>query len=159
MSRPFALLLALALAAGSMTMLGAKPKANRTAAPRSATSSAPDTRVTAHRITAYYFHGNFRCVNCRKIEAYSKEAIEQAFAAELEDGRLVWRVVNTDDRGNEHFVKDYELYTKSLVLVDAAKGKQVRWRNLEKVWEYLQDKPAFLKYVRDETRAYLGQAS
>ena len=34
-------------------------------------------------IVAYYFHGNKRCSTCRKLEAYSRKAIEGGFADEL----------------------------------------------------------------------------
>jgi hypothetical protein len=126
--------------------------------PSKSTAPAParaDTTTPPHRVIAYYLHTTYRCVTCRKIEAYSREAIEAAFPQELKDGRLVWRVVNFEDKGNEHFVKDFQLYTKSLVLVDEVKGKQVRWKNLTKVWELLRDKGAFFGYVQGETRGYL----
>ena len=89
----------------------------------------------------------------------AKEAIDSAFAAELHDGRLVWRVVNIETKGNEHFAKDYKLYTKSVVLVNEVRGKPAQWENLEKVWQLLQDKPGFLRYVQQETRGYLTERS
>jgi len=52
-------------------------------------------------------------------------------------------------------VKDYELYTKSVVLSETKNGKEVRWKNLDKVWTLLGDEAAFKKYVRDEVSAYL----
>ncbi len=116
-------------------------------------------RVHPRRIIAYYFHTTYRCASCRAIEAYSREAIESAFADELRDGRIVWKVVNVEVRGNEHFVKDYGLYTKSLVLVNEVRGKPTEWKNLAKVWQLLQDKPRFLRYVQEETRAYLDSRS
>jgi hypothetical protein len=112
--------------------------------------------VHAHRVVAYYFHTTSRCASCRAIEAYSREAIESAFAAELKDGRLVWLPVNVEVKGNEHFVKDYQLYTKSLILVNEVRGKPAQWKNLERVWQLLQDKDKFLRYVQDEARAYLS---
>lgn len=112
--------------------------------------------VRPHRVIAYYFHTTARCASCRAIEAYSREAIETAFAAELRDGRLLWTTVNIDVKGNEHFVKEYALYTKSLVLVNEVRGKPAEWKNLEKVWQLLPDKPAFLRYVQSEARAYLA---
>ena len=115
--------------------------------------------VHPHRVIAYYFHTTYRCASCRAIEAYSREAIETAFADQIKDGRLVWKVVNVEVKGNEHFVKDYSLYTKSLVLVNETRGKPAQWKNLEKVWQLLQDKPKFLRYVQDETQAYLTQQS
>lgn len=111
--------------------------------------------VHPHRVIAYYFHTTYRCASCRAIEAYSREAIESAFADELRDGRIIWMAVNVEVKGNGHFVKDYGLYTKSLVLVNETRGKPAEWKNLEKVWQLIQDKPKFLRYVQDETRAYL----
>jgi hypothetical protein len=115
--------------------------------------------VRPHRVIAYYFHTTYRCASCRAIEAYSHEAIETAFADQIKDGRILWKVVNIEVKGNEHFVKDYGLYTKSLVLVNEVRGQAAEWKNLEKVWQLLQDKPKFLRYVQEETRAYLTEHS
>ena len=43
---------------------------------------APKPQKTDY-VCAYYFHGDFRCSNCYKIEKYSKEAIDKYFAKEL----------------------------------------------------------------------------
>ncbi len=149
-SGPLALALALLLA-------GAAAAGTAAAARKPARTAPKDTVAVVQplRVTAYYFHTTNRCASCRAIEAYSKEAIETAFADELKDGRLVWKLVNVEQKGNEHFVKDYQLYTKALVLVDETRGRAPRWRNLEKVWQLLRDKEAFLRYVRTETRAFL----
>lgn len=109
-----------------------------------------------HTVIAYYFHGNFRCPTCRRIEAFSEEAIRGGFAQELEDGRLRWRVINIEEPENRHFIKDYRLYTRSLVLIDMRDGEQARWKNLARVWELVRDKEAFGRYVQDEVREYLG---
>ncbi len=108
------------------------------------------------RIVAYYFHVTARCVTCRSIESYSREAIEQGFAKDLKEGRLEWRPVNIQLPENRHFVRDYQLYTRSLVLVKIRGGKQVEYRNLEKVWDLVSNKAEFLKYVRTNVKAYLG---
>lgn len=107
-------------------------------------------------IVAYYFHGNMRCKTCRKIEAYSDEAITEGFTDELASGQLEWRVVNTDISENEHFVTDFELVTKSVVLAEYRDGKVFRFNNLSKVWKLVGDKDDFITYVRAETREFLG---
>lgn len=124
----------------------------------SATEERPPTGLPrgSHKVIAYYFHGVSRCPSCMKIEAYTKEAINSGLGQAIKDGRLEWRVVNIEERGNEHFVKDFQLYTKSVVMVDLLDGKQKRWKNLEKVWELLHDKNAFMKYIRTEIGSYLG---
>jgi hypothetical protein len=109
------------------------------------------------RYVAYYFHGNFRCATCRKLEAYSEEAITRGFADELGSGELEWRVVNTDEADNTHFVTDFDLVTKSLVLVEYRNGEVVRFTNLKLVWQLVGDKDGFLRYVRDSTREFIGQ--
>lgn len=127
-----------------------------------ATGVTPALDSTANpnrQVVAYYFHTTFRCVSCKKIEAYADEAIHDGFPSELADHRLVWAPINVEEDGNEHFVKDFNLYTKSLVIVEMQDGKIVRWKNLPKVWELIGNKPAFLKYVDDEVTAYLDGQS
>ena len=108
-------------------------------------------------ITAFYFHGNFRCSNCRKIEQYSREAIEKYFAEELKTKKLAFIIINTDMPENKHFVEDYQLYTRSLIIAEFKEGMQVRWKNLTKVWNHLNDKEKFYEYVKAEIQQYLEQ--
>lgn len=124
--------------------------------PAPAPSAAPADSVAPHHVVAYYFHTTQRCVSCRKIEAYTHEALERAFAAELADGRLLWRTVNIDLDENRHFIEEYKLYTKAVVLVEERDGKEVRWTNLSKVWQLLDKKDAFLWYIQGEARTYLA---
>lgn len=109
----------------------------------------------ATTIVAYYFHTTFRCPTCHRIENWSHEAIQESFSDALKDGRLKWRVINIDEPQNRHFIKDYRLFTKSLVIVEEKNGRQVRWKNLNKVWEYVRDQGKFFNYVTSEIKAYL----
>ncbi len=122
-------------------------------------SAVADTAVTKPQETdcvkAYYFHSDFRCSNCHKIERYSREAIDKYFAKELASGELEYEIINIDEKGNEHFVKDYKLYTKSLVLSRVKAGEEVEYKNLEKVWNYLDNKEAFYNYVKEEVAKFL----
>ena len=111
----------------------------------------------AGKVIAYYFHGNFRCANCLKIEQYSKEAIEQNFKDELSSGKLVFKVINIETKGNEHFIQDYQLYTKSLVISLVKDGKEVKFDNLTKVWEFLWNRQKFYDYVKEEITKYLKE--
>jgi hypothetical protein len=108
-------------------------------------------------VVAYYFHGNFRCFNCYRIEQYSKEAIEQYFKDELDSGKLVFKIINIEEKGNEQFIKDYQLYTKSLIISLVKNGKEVKFDNLVKVWEFLGNKQKFYDYVKDEITQYLKE--
>lgn len=109
------------------------------------------------KIIAYYFHGNFRCPTCQKLERYSKEAIEKSFGPEIAEGSLEFRSVNVDEKVNEHFVSDYGLYTKSLVISKVKNGKETKHKNLTKIWEYVGNKEKFFDYVSGEIRSYLEE--
>ncbi len=108
------------------------------------------------KVIAYYFHGTRRCASCRKIEAYSTEAIETGFVDDLKGGSLEWQVINIDEDANKHYIKDYQLYTKSVVLSHVKDGKEVAWKNLDKVWTLLNSKEGFVDYVQTETRTFMS---
>jgi len=101
---------------------------------------------TPDEIIAYYFHGDVRCPTCRKLEEYSREAVQ----AKEPGQKVEFRAVNVDQKENEHFMTDYKLYTKSLVLSRMRDGKEVRSKNLTKIWEYVRDRKKFLGYVSSE---------
>ena len=122
----------------------------------STASNAPAAGTGAPtKVIAYYFYATVRCTTCRTIEAYSKEAIEKGFAGDLKSGVIEWRPVNIQFPENRHYIQDYRLFTRSLVLVKVRNGKQVEWRNLDKVWELVGDKAQFEKYVQANVKAYL----
>ena len=111
--------------------------------------------AAAPKIVVFYLHGTARCSNCIEFEKWGKAAIETTFADELKSGRLEWRVHNIDEPEHQHFVEEFQLYTKAIVLGEMKDGKVARWKNLEKIWDLLGDEAAFGKYVAGETRAFL----
>ncbi len=117
---------------------------------------APKPQKTDY-VKAYYFYGDFRCSNCYKIEKYSKEAIDKYFTREFASGELEYKIINVDEKGNGHFMEDYKLYTKSLVISKIKGGKEVEYKNLEKVWNYLGDREAFYNYVKEEITKFLKE--
>ena len=80
----------------------------------------------AGKVIAYYFHGSFRCVTCNNIERYAREAIETNFKDALASGNLEFEVINVENKGNERFSNDYQLYTKSLILSLVKDGKETK---------------------------------
>ena len=109
-------------------------------------------------VIAYYFHGSFRCVTCHKLEQYSKEAIETNFKDALQSGKLQFKAVNVEDSGNEHYAKEYQLYTKSVILSLVKDGKEIKWKNLDKIWELVRNKEKFIDYVKAGVADFLKEA-
>ena len=114
------------------------------------------TAEVTDKVIAYYFHGTRRCASCRKIEAYSVEAVTTGFVDDLKGGTLEWQVINIDEDANKHYIKEYQLYTKSVILSHVKDGKEVGWKNLDKVWTLLGNKQDFVDYVQAETRTFMS---
>lgn len=106
-------------------------------------------------VDVYYFHGKMRCPTCRNMESYSREAVEKYFKKEIESGKVNFKVIDVEAKGNEHYVTDYKLYTKTLIISATKNGKEVQYKNLDKIWEYSRDKKKFVDYVKNEVAGYL----
>lgn len=107
------------------------------------------------KFIAYYFHGTYRCPSCKTIEEWSYEAIKNSFQDELKNGRLVLKAFNVEEEQNRHFIKDYSLYTKSLIISKMNGEKEIEWKNLDKVWQLLRNQEKFFSYVESEIGKYM----
>ena len=108
-----------------------------------------------HKIIVFYFHKNIRCYTCNRIEQLTKEAVEERFGDEIKKGLREVKVLNVEEPTNNHYIKDYRLYTKSVIVSDMTEGKEQRWKNLQRVWELTCKDAAFKEYVQKEVREYL----
>lgn len=103
-------------------------------------------------VSVTYYHRTVRCPACETIEAWAKTAV----APDVEAGRVTWRTVNLDEPANGHFVDQYSLSAQSVVFSEVKAGKEVRWKNIEKVWDLLDDEAAFHSYVKGELETFLA---
>jgi hypothetical protein len=118
-----------------------------------AEESVVPAKVNNNVVTVYYFHGYQRCPTCYKLENYSHDAVQAAFADAMKSGKVVWKVVNVEEKGNEHYMQDYKLYSKSVVVSIANSGKETNWKNLDKIWELVGDEIKFKQYIFSEVSA------
>ncbi|MCK5680712.1 hypothetical protein KAI46_07885 [bacterium] len=115
--------------------------------------------VVAGKVIVYYFHGDMRCRTCNRIESYTKETVKSEFAKELADGLIEIRIVNTDDSENEHFIKDFQLTNRAVVLVENRNGELVKWSNLNRIWLLVSDKDSFQFYIEEEVKSFMDSDS
>jgi hypothetical protein len=139
---------ALALACLSPELMRAQSSQNSTT-----------TAAEKPKFVAYYFHATARCATCRKIEQLSAEAINNSFSSELKSGNLEFRSVNMEEEQNRHFVEDFKLYTRSLVVVRYSGDKVEEHKNLTRVWELVHSPQQFGEYVRTEIGKFMGGRS
>ena len=152
--RAILLLLGLFVATSTLYLIAGSDRRPEAKAPA---QTAKTPAAGPSRIIAYYFHVTVRCTTCKTIEAYSREAISNHFKNDLDRGRLEWQVVNVQLPENKHFIQDYQLFTKSVVLVHIANGKQLSYKILNDVWELVGDKAQFQAYIDKEVRGYLAR--
>jgi hypothetical protein len=115
-----------------------------------------DSSQPSPKFIAYYFHTTVRCTTCTRIENLAHEVVERDFAEHIKAGQLEWRTVNVQHAENQHFIRDFRLVTKSVVLVREANGKATNWKNLDKVWQLVGNQARYKNYVREELKSFLG---
>lgn len=116
---------------------------------------APHQSQAESHVLVRYFHSNIRCSTCLAFEDWSKTAVE-GFPKELKNGTLKWQVINFDEPENKHYIKDYDLAEKSLVLVKQENGKTIRWKNVEEFWDFGENqKQEFVSFAHNLIADYL----
>lgn len=116
---------------------------------------APVPEVKGSQVVMTYFISGERCSACQTIESLAKETAEREFAGDLASSRLVFRVIDTGKPGNGHFVKDYQLTSKMVILSHRVDGRETGWKAMEKVWDLLDDPAAYRAYLAEGIREYL----
>jgi len=95
----------------------------------------------------YYFMYLPRCATCNKIENETKKAVTVTFKNEISEGILKFKTVDVGKKENSHFKKDFQLYTKSVVLVEKVNGKIKKYQVLEKTWELIHTPEKYNSYI------------
>jgi len=109
------------------------------------------------QVLVTYYYTSYRCPTCKKLETYSRQAIEEGFPEELEEKRIIFRTLNLDEPENSRCVEDYKLVTKSLIISLTRNGKEIKWKNLPDIWKLVGDEEKFGEYVQRETRGFLEE--
>jgi len=100
-----------------------------------------------HSVVVTYFTTDVRCDSCRKIEALTRKAVEAGFPAQLQDGGVSFRIRNIDDTENAHFITEYELSFKTVVISKTFGDEECSWKKMDDVWKLLDDPDAFDSYI------------
>ena len=142
------LLLAFALCALAWSFAKDTPKGNSCCTGGLAFSAATNAQSATQKeipLTVYYFHGTRRCMTCNKIEQLTRAAINASHKDEIESGKMLFKTVNVEHPENEHFIADFDLATRSVVVQRGA-----RYERLDKVWQLVHgDEDAFRRYISD----------
>ncbi len=113
--------------------------------------------LPADGVVVYYFHGNKRCMTCNKMEALAAEVIYDEFGEHLRGGTVVFRSVNIETDATRHFVTDFAMTNRCVVMSLRRDGQQVDYHRLDGVWEKISDDAAYTAYIAENLTASLAQ--
>ncbi len=103
-------------------------------------------------IKIMYFHGTTRCEGCIAIESNITRSVDALYSEERKNGKIIFESIDFLAEGNEKFTDAYQLETQTLIISKIVDGKEVRWVNLDKVWDYAASFPKMKKYIDKEVR-------
>lgn len=106
---------------------------------------------------AYYFHGNKRCATCKKLEQYSQEGVHSTEIQERTGSNIPLKIVNVQTSENSHFIRDFDLFSQSLVITEVKNGRISRWKNLDQIWMLVRDRKKYIQYVQDEICSFVKE--
>ncbi len=126
-------------------------------APDAPDQDALEATLPRDGVVVYYFHGYKRCVTCNKIEALAEETLWQRHADLLGAGTVVFQPVNIETDAHRHFIEDYQLHTKVVVMSVRRGGQEVDWRRLDEVWQRVGDEADYRDYIAANLAACLRE--
>ncbi len=100
----------------------------------------------------YYFHPSARCESCINIENFTRELVTTKYSSPLP---MKFESLNIDDDGNAHFKKDFNLKFSSVVITKYSKGQVEKYRNLDSIWSYSDNKFDYFRYADSEFKEFL----
>lgn len=111
--------------------------------------------VPDHVVKVFYFHRRFRCPECVKTEYLVQKALTKYFSTELKKGEITWQIVDVSVNKNRHYLTDYGFMYNTVMVVDTRSGEDVRYKNLEGIYDIMEDEEASVEFIRKEVKDYL----
>ncbi|MBF0314151.1 MAG: hypothetical protein HQK52_12100 [Oligoflexia bacterium] len=106
-------------------------------------------------VDGLYFHSTNRCMTCNLMEGYIRDVLKDSFNKEIEEGSLTFKSINIDEASSSHYIQDYQLQSISFFLSLKKDGKEVKFENVDKIWQLARNEDAFKKYIKAEIKKFV----
>ena len=107
---------------------------------RSAVNSTPDEVVEV-----LYFHGKQRCITCNAIEKLTKEVVENDFAQQVNDGKIIFKVIDISTKAGEKTADSYEVTWSSLFINKWKDAEESKNNMTDFAFSYAKNSPDIFK--------------
>ena len=112
-------------------------------------STSDTSAVTADRVEVVYFHRAQRCYSCTYTETGIRYTLETYFKGELASDKIIFKVVNVEDKENAPIVKKYGAFTSSL-FINTIRDSSDHIEEVKEIWFVLGNDKVFVEVVRDK---------
>jgi len=112
-----------------------------------------EAQADEDRLTVYAAHATQRCFSCTLIEQYARELLDLEFGELQNAGRIDLQAI--DYAKNTPFARQYNIASSTLILVRQEDGQEREFVRLDDVWTHLNNRDAFMNYVRNAIYAQL----
>ncbi|HUU49527.1 MAG TPA: nitrophenyl compound nitroreductase subunit ArsF family protein [Nitrospinota bacterium] len=99
------------------------------------------------KVELIHFHGTYQCYACKTVGAYTEETLNNCFADELEEGKIIFKHINVYLPENKEIVFKYGATASSLWL-GIYDQKGFHKEHVVKVWYKINNKMAFMSYLK-----------
>jgi thiol-disulfide isomerase/thioredoxin len=89
-----------------------------------AQNKASVNQVKQNSIEVVDFHSTNRCMTCKAIEANTKYTLDTYFANELKSGKIIFKIIDVDQKENEKVAEKFEASGTALFLNVIKNGKE-----------------------------------
>lgn len=111
-------------------------------------AATPKLRVT-------YFMTNYRCHSCHYIENMTVETLLTQFSKAMQDSTIIFRTINIDLPENNHYVDDYKLEFKSIIIEKIEADSVISWNKLDTLWNCIDKDIEFSGVIERSVNDYL----
>lgn len=119
----------------------------------------PSPEKAQREVVVTLFRGSAYCSLCDKMSSRTRLLLSTRYAKALGSGQLSWRQIDIEKPGNEHYVTDYGLYTTSIVLSLRQGNREIRWKNLDKAWKWVDFPEKFDRLLSTEIDSFLKEVN
>ena len=103
-----------------------------------------------------YFHRPQRCSGCVYAETGTRYTLENYFADELAEGKIIFKVINLGDEANTTMVERYGAHTSSLFINSIRDGTD-HIEEVTDIWLVLGKDSEFVAIVKNKIESCLGE--
>lgn len=94
------------------------------------------------------FHRSQRCEFCNNMENHTRETLDAYFTIEIKTNKVAFQLVNMDLPEYGNLLKNYDLFTSTIVFIDLLEGESIRWKIFTEAWYLTDNKQQFTEAFR-----------